>query len=181
MPSLLQVGGVRLGVLRGVDFIHLLLSALARRQTHNPVVPATEYGQQRLTTSSIFSIFKRACEHFSLPDSEEGPFHVCFSWNERFQAQRLLWKWTVAAVLCLQANLQGLFTLASLLVGLAQGYSPELLNERDVWITRNAILALLNEATFTVAALFQFSFIDTVTFRRLQPDSVCRQFCSFLI
>lgn len=29
-------------------------------------------------------------EHFSLPYGKEGPFHVCFSWNERFESQRLL-------------------------------------------------------------------------------------------
>lgn len=37
MPSLQQVGRVRLWILRGVDFIPSLLSALARRQTQNPV------------------------------------------------------------------------------------------------------------------------------------------------
>lgn len=40
------------------------------------------------------------------------------------------------ALLCVEFNLQDLFTLASLLVGVAEDHSPELLNECDLCVLR---------------------------------------------
>lgn len=59
MPSLLHVGRVRLRILRGVDFIRSLLSALARRQTHNPVVKAHKHNLDPINKLDIFNIQNR--------------------------------------------------------------------------------------------------------------------------
>lgn len=71
--------------------------------------------------------------------------------------------WLCSVCVCVEFNLRDLLILASLLVGIAEDDSPELLNECD--IPRNAILTLFNEVTLTLAVLFQFSFIYIVTFR----------------
>lgn len=52
------------------------------------------------------------------------------------------------AVLRVEFNLQDLFILASLLVGGAEDYSPELLNECDMCVLRE--MRLFNKVTLTV-------------------------------
>lgn len=166
MPLVLQVGRVRLRMPRGLYFLDLLLSAVARRQTHNPVVEADEQNLDNSPSKQAFNIQNRAR---TLP-----AYHRAKKARSMFTSAGMgAFGSAVVAVLGLEFNLHDLFFPGQSAGRRCRGRQPRIAQLLwPVCILRDAISALFTKVSLTISAVFQFSFIYTAAFRRSQPDSV---------
>lgn len=166
MPVLLQVGRIRLWIVRGLKYpIHniSLLSALARRPTHNPAVT-----DRILTTGSTFLIFKTAYECFKayhMAKKVRSMFTLAKVSAAVFSMARAEMGFCDCAVWCFatEFNLRGLFILA-----FVKDWSQQWLNKCDLRKSRKSndpCFASRGDINHRCSVSFPFTFICLVPFR----------------